>query len=149
MAHLENLDSDLDVILPHFKSADLKKTFPELNRSNGKNSTYTTFYHGLAASVLKPVLDKYRVDADMFGYTFDEYLEESDKHLLMSSWSGKIIFLLTNSIPVFKHAEDKTWHQSARFQNYWLPFWQIWMIFTHFKLWKLWKLRLNNLAVKG
>ena len=31
--------------------------------------------------------------------------------------------------------KDKTWHQSTRLQNRWLPFWQIWIIFTHLKLW--------------
>ena len=84
MAHLENLDSDLNVILPHFEAEDLKHKFPKLNSNKGRSSSYQTFYHGLPSSVLKPVLDKYRADADMFGYTFDEYLEERDKYMLTS-----------------------------------------------------------------
>ena len=31
----------------------------------------------------------------------------------------------------WKAAFDKAWHESAIFQNRWLPFCQIWMIFTH------------------
>ena len=49
------------------------------------------------------------------------------------------------------------WHQSARFEKSWPPFFQIWIIFTHLKLWvasarhnfKWVKIKLNNLAVKG
>ena len=43
--------------------------------------------------------------------------------------------LLTQCISAFKYGDDKTWHQSARFENSWPPFCQIWIIFTHLKLW--------------
>ena len=42
-------------------------------------------------------------------------------------------FLLAQYISALK--QDKTWHQTAIFQNRCLLFYQIWIIFTHLKLW--------------
>ena len=42
------------------------------------------------------------------------------------------LFFSFNAIPAFQY-KDETWHQSARFQNRWLPFSPIWIMFTHLK----------------
>ena len=44
------------------------------------------------------------------------------------------LFFSFNTIPAFQY-KDETWHQSARFQNRWLPFSPIWIMFTHLMLW--------------
>ena len=45
------------------------------------------------------------------------------------------IFLIAHCISAFTHVENKTCHQSARFENSWSPFRKIWIIFTLLKLW--------------
>ena len=68
------------------------------------------------------------------------------------------IFISTlRTIPPFKHVKDKKWHQSAIFENSWLPFCQIWIISLTWScgsrqrdtISSVWKFRLNNSAVEG
>ena len=79
MARQETLNTDLDQILPKFKSINLKDEFPEKNVNKQAPKSYKTMYHDIPDSILKPVIDKYQADADMFGYAFDEYIKRKQK----------------------------------------------------------------------
>ena len=82
MGHLETLSEDLPYILKHLNATDLVDTFPTANRQDKGNSKYQQLFLKAPFSALKPVLEKYRADADMFGYDFSVYVRESDKHKL-------------------------------------------------------------------
>ena len=75
VAKLETLGTDLDQIPPKFISAKQKKTFQEVSVNRRAPTSYKTMYYDIPPSILKPVLDKSQADADMFGYTFDEYIK--------------------------------------------------------------------------
>ena len=79
MAKLETLGTDLDQILPKFKSVKLERKFPEVNVNKGAPKSYKKMYYDIPLSILQPVLDKYQADADMFGYTFDKYIKRKRK----------------------------------------------------------------------
>ena len=59
VAKLKTLGTDLDQILPKFKSIKHKKTFPEVNVNKGAPISYEKMYHDTPLSILQPVLDKY------------------------------------------------------------------------------------------
>ena len=73
VAKLETLDADLDTILPHYHAEKIKNNFPTVNTNALGIKTYKDMYVNISMSVLQPVLHKYQADADMFGYTFDDY----------------------------------------------------------------------------
>ena len=73
VAYMETLQPGLDEILPHLNATDLRDDFHKSNANEKYSSGYLDLYHTIPLSVLQPVLDKYKVNADMFGYTFDEY----------------------------------------------------------------------------
>ena len=77
VARQETLDADLNQLLPKFKAIEKKAIFPHLN--NNHQTSYRAMYDDIPLSILQPVLDKYQADADMFGYTFDKYHQNS-KH---------------------------------------------------------------------
>ena len=76
VTHLETMDSDLDRLQDAYNVTYLKSKFPVSNKNKNKNGQqqYKSFYRDIPMSILQPVLDKYQVDADLFGYSFDEYL---------------------------------------------------------------------------
>ena len=75
MARQETLDADLDQILPKLASLQIKDKFPHVHPNKEAPPSYRTMYYDIPLSILQPVLDKYKADADMFGYTFDEYIK--------------------------------------------------------------------------
>ena len=77
VVHLEELSKDLDQILPRFNAMHLKSQFPEVNGNNKTKEGHVSMYSDVPMSVLQPVLDKFRVDADMFGYSFDNYISSN------------------------------------------------------------------------
>ena len=74
VGHLETLEDDLEVILPKLKASHMINSFPEKNVGRVQSQKYKHMYFNVSYEILKPVLDKYRVDAEMFGYTFDDYI---------------------------------------------------------------------------
>ena len=59
VAKLKTLGTDLDQILPKFRSVKQKKTFPEGNVNKRAPTSYEKMYHDIPLSILQPVLDKY------------------------------------------------------------------------------------------
>ena len=79
VAHLESLGEGLKHILPVLHGEEFLDTFPERKlKADPSKSKYLAMYKDIPYNVLKPVLDKYKADADMFGYTFDEYINQSE-----------------------------------------------------------------------
>ena len=77
VAYMETLQPGLDEILPRLNATDFRDDFPKSNANKKYRSGYLDVYHKIPLSVLQPVFDKYKVDADMFGYTFDEYTKRN------------------------------------------------------------------------
>ena len=84
IGHLEKIQEDLPFILEHFDALDLADSFPTNKLHKGRKAAYADLFSNASFSVLKPVLEKYRADADMFGYTFHEYVREADRQKI--SW---------------------------------------------------------------
>ena len=74
IGHMETLEADLKTILKHLHAEELKSFFPYHNFQNWHKKDYAYMYRNVSTRVLQKVVDKYRVDADMFGYSFDKYL---------------------------------------------------------------------------
>ena len=79
IGRLETLTEDLKKLLPHIDVIKFIKTFPVKQQSMPKSGEYTHakyahMFRAMPYSVLKPVFDKYQADADMFGYSFDNYM---------------------------------------------------------------------------
>ena len=72
IAKLETLDEDLKHILPMYHADDLRSTFPVANARGGKSHKH--MYKDIPFEILEPVLKRYEVDAAMFGYEFDDYI---------------------------------------------------------------------------
>ena len=72
IAKLETLDEDLKHILPKYHAEDLRNTFPVENKRG--NTSHKDMYKDIPFEILEPVLKRYEVDAAMFGYTFDDYI---------------------------------------------------------------------------
>ena len=77
IAHLETMTTDLKIILPKIGAEEFLHAFPEKNIGSTKSSLYRELYSNVSKSTLTSVLSKYKVDADMFGYEFDDYLSDS------------------------------------------------------------------------
>ena len=76
VAKLETLQTDLIEILPHLNAMRFKDNFPhsKFTSYEAKHQyRYAHMYTSLPDSVLQPLFDKYKVDADMFDYNFDSY----------------------------------------------------------------------------
>ena len=80
--HLETLTEDLPFILGHLNASDLAHTFPTNKLVEKNNTKYLRLFLNASFSALRPVLQKYRADAEMFGYNFRDYVRESDKNKL-------------------------------------------------------------------
>ena len=75
IGRMDTLQSDIETILPIVGGEEFLEDFPRGNPgTNLVQSKYAHMYRNISVNVLERVLDKYRVDADMFGYEFDEYL---------------------------------------------------------------------------
>ena len=74
IAHAETLQEDLTDILPKFNATDFKLEFPEKNMGEINSLMYKNMYADVSRPVLQTVFTKYKIDADMFGYSFDEYM---------------------------------------------------------------------------
>ena len=78
VAHLETLRDDLKVLLPKLNATTMLNSFPEANvRTRGDTTKYNGMYKDIPPSILDPVLKKFSLDADMFGYSFDDYLSNT------------------------------------------------------------------------
>ena len=75
IGHLETIKTDVKQILPHLNAEEFVSNFPaqKLKNKSGDHR-YAHMYRALPSSVVQPILDKYKVDADMFGYSFDDYV---------------------------------------------------------------------------
>ena len=71
IGHLEQLDAALNHLLPKLNVT--RKKFPTHNKSD--NTLYKYLYQNISESVMQGVIDKYKIDAYMFGYTFEDYLQ--------------------------------------------------------------------------
>ena len=78
VAHLETLDEELDDLQSVYNVTYLKSEFPVSNSNRFGKLQYATFYRDVPMSILQPVLDKYQVDADLFGYSFDDYIPNNN-----------------------------------------------------------------------
>ena len=47
-----------------------------MNEGNINPLSYMDIYKNMSYSVLKAVMEKYQVDADMFGYSFKDFMRE-------------------------------------------------------------------------
>ena len=82
IAHIDKLTDDLPFILRHMNATDLTEHFPS-NKGHvqdDSNKKYKEYFLNATFSLVKPVLEKFRVDADMFGYSFADYVKEKNKH---------------------------------------------------------------------
>ena len=89
IGHLETIQADLKEILPHLNATKFSDDFPAIKLSvkeAGQNYRYTHMYTSIPDSVLQPVFDKYRADADMFGYDFEHYSSTWFWTVLYSWW---------------------------------------------------------------
>ena len=66
------MDQDMKHILPKYHAEDLKETFPVANSRGDK--LHKDMYKDIPFEILEPVLKRFEVDAAMFGYTFDDYI---------------------------------------------------------------------------
>ena len=88
IGHLETIQTDLKEILPHLNATEFSEDFPTRKLSLGEvddNFRYTHMYTSIPDSVLKPLFDKYRADADMFGYDFEHYMSDKYSHWCIAS----------------------------------------------------------------
>ena len=79
IGRLETLTEDLKELQPHIDAVNFTSDFPVSHPSMPKSGEYrhekyAHMYRAMPYSVLKPVFDKYQADADMFGYSFDNYM---------------------------------------------------------------------------
>ena len=75
IAKFETMASDLIYILPKFGASDFINDFPTKNAGSTQSTLYRNMYSNISSTILQEVLNKYRVDADMFGYDIDEYIK--------------------------------------------------------------------------
>ena len=76
IGHTETIARDATNILPRFKAEDFIHSFPQKNRGKENPHKYVDIYKSVSYSVLKAVMEKYQVDADMFGYSFKDFMRE-------------------------------------------------------------------------
>ena len=77
ISHTETIDEDALKLLPKFNADDQIDKFPRRNKGNSsRSSNYLSLYHNVSHHVVQAVMDKYQVDADMFGYNFDDYIKK-------------------------------------------------------------------------
>ena len=79
IVHLETLSEDLPPVLAHLNATDLLYQFPTNKLNVKRDHKYAAMYLKMPFSIMKPLVDKCRADADMFGYTFDAYLRDEYK----------------------------------------------------------------------
>ena len=80
VAHLETLQTDLREILPHLDAVKYIEKFPKVKLRTTGDNRYAPMYTSLPQYVVKPIFNKYKADADMFGYTFNKYkYDKSDE----------------------------------------------------------------------
>ena len=61
------------------RSGDFLESFPRKNSGHTDSHKYKTMYHNISLPVLRHVLDKYKKDTKMFGYSYKGYVPESYK----------------------------------------------------------------------
>ena len=70
---LETLQADLKQILPRIGAEDFRDEFPRQNVGSEGANKYMEMYRNVPMDVLRPILDKFQVDADMFNYSYVGY----------------------------------------------------------------------------
>ena len=73
IAHLETFRDDMRHILPKYEAIDLLRYFPG---STAGLSSHKDMYLTVPSYITKAIVQKYRVDLDMFGYTADDYINK-------------------------------------------------------------------------
>ena len=71
---MEEIHKDLGQLEHAYNVTYLKSKFPVSNKNKKGQQQYKSFYRDVPMTILQPVLDKYQVDADLFGYSFDDYI---------------------------------------------------------------------------
>ena len=77
IGHLETIGTDVKQILPHWNALESASKFPAVKLKKTGDNRYAHMYRELPASIVQPILDKYKADADMFGYSFEMYAPDS------------------------------------------------------------------------
>ena len=76
IAHVETLQEDVRELLPKLNATDYIDDFPHVNMGAQCPGKYSKMYASIPEDILHNVLEKYQPDADMFGYSFDDYLRK-------------------------------------------------------------------------
>ena len=76
VAKLETFNDDMAHILPHFNTTIQRHPIPHKNTNHGHHQDYEASYRKLPTDVLNNLLNKYRVDFDLFGYTLGEFFSQ-------------------------------------------------------------------------
>ena len=74
ISHIETLGDDLDTILPKLNATRFSHHFPMRNARLPVPVMYKQLYRTLPSTLFQAIMNLYRIDADMFGYNFDEYI---------------------------------------------------------------------------
>ena len=70
------MEDDFNVLLPILDAEDYATEFPEKNVRKEISYKYGDMYRDVRKSVMSPLIKKYKADAEMFGYSFDDYLKK-------------------------------------------------------------------------
>ena len=76
IAHVETLQEDVKEILPKLNATGFIDDFPHMNAGVEHSGKYKQMYASIPEDILHDVFEKYQPDADMFGFSFDNYLQE-------------------------------------------------------------------------
>lgn len=76
VARMETLTSDLEMLLQQLNAEEFIDSFPTANTGRVSINKYQDMYRNISPSILKAVMDKYQADADMFGYSMKDYLND-------------------------------------------------------------------------
>ena len=73
ISKLETMDDDIKQILPKMNAKYLIGNFPQMNVGILEQNRYKNMYNNISKSLMEVVKEKYRTDAELFGYSMDGY----------------------------------------------------------------------------
>ena len=74
---METLGDDLPFILPKLDAMQFMDNFPGWAEYEASAKVYTDMYTDVSTAVMDRVVDKYKADVEMFGYSFSGYVKEA------------------------------------------------------------------------
>lgn len=84
VAKLETFEEDLRHILPHLNTSVEQQHILHINGNKKYHKQYEEAYTSLPKDVLIPLLQKYQVDMQLFGYKMDDFFSETSLNILNS-----------------------------------------------------------------